>query len=215
MSKETLDDKDLQKQEAEKQQNANNNNTANQEQPDVNNDAPNSDDDKNPNAENEAQQSNSAEKEESNTEQTELEKVTEELQKLKNQHLRLYADFENHRKRTAKERMELFTTANREMMEAMLPILDDFKRALPNIEDTEAREGVELIYSKFKNVLQQKGLKPMESAKGKDFDVETMEAITKIPAPTAKEKGKVVDEVEPGYYLGEKIIRYAKVVIGE
>lgn len=215
MSKETLDDKDLQKQEAEKQQNVNDNNAASQEQPDVNNEAPNSNNDNNLNVESEAEHSNSAEKKEPNTEQTELEKVTEELQKLKNQHLRLYADFENHRKRTAKERMELFTTANREMMEAMLPILDDFKRALPNIEDTKAREGVELIYSKFNNVLQQKGLKPMESAKGKDFDVETMEAITKIPAPTEKEKGKVVDEVEPGYYLGEKIIRYAKVVIGE
>jgi len=141
--------------------------------------------------------------------------LEEEINKLKEQHLRLYADFENYKKRTSRERLELYSSANREMMEALLPILDDFNRALPNIEDEKAREGVDLIFNKLTHLLQQKGLKPMESAVGKDFDVETMEAITKIPAPEDAQKGKVVDEVEPGYYLGEKIIRYAKVVIGE
>ena len=209
MSKETLDEKEKQQQSAEKEQEIKDNKEKSGEKESA------KAEEITDSAQAEAESDLDEPEGELESEKTELEKVTEELQKLKNQHLRLYADFENHKKRTAKERMELFTTANREMMEAMLPVLDDFKRALPNIEDKKAREGVELIYSKFNNVLQQKGLKPMESAKGKEFDVETMEAITKIPAPTKKEKGKVVDEVEQGYYLGDKIIRYAKVVIGE
>ncbi len=141
-------------------------------------------------------------------------KLEEELASLKDQNLRLFAEFENHRKRTAKERLELFSTANQELMIALLPVLDDFERALKNLEG-EAAEGVKLIYNKFENTLKNKGLKPMENAAGKAFDVETMEAITRIPAPDKKLKGKVVDQIEKGYQLGNKIIRYAKVVVGE
>jgi len=128
--------------------------------------------------------------------------------------LRLFADFENYKKRTAKERVELFGTANIELMSALLPVLDDFKRALKNM-DGEALEGVKLIANKFEGILKQKGLKPMEDTTGKEFDVDTMEAVTRIPAPDKKLKGKVVDEIEQGFYLGTKIIRYARVVVGE
>lgn len=141
--------------------------------------------------------------------------LSEELQKLKDQHLRLFADFENYKRRTAKERIELFGSANQELMSALLPVLDDFQRALKNLEETEAHSGVQLIFSKLENTLKQKGLKPMESSVGKDFDLDTMEAVTRIPAPEEALKGKVVDELERGYELGTKIIRYAKVVVGE
>jgi molecular chaperone GrpE len=162
------------------------------------------------------------------TTETEASPVTEEenplvkiealevaLSQEKDQKLRLYADFENHKKRTAKERIELFGTANQELMSALLPIVDDFKRALKNVENTEAEEGIKLIYHKFENTLKQKGLKPMENCTGKDLDVDTMEAITRIPAPSEDLKGKVVDEIEQGFFLGNKIIRYARVVVGE
>tara|TARA_R110002050_G_scaffold71466_5_gene153636 strand:+ start:164 stop:754 length:591 start_codon:yes stop_codon:yes gene_type:complete len=141
--------------------------------------------------------------------------LEEALAQEKDQKLRLYADFENHRKRTAKERIELFGSANQELMSALLPIVDDFKRALKNVQNSEAEEGIKLIYHKFESTLQQKGLKPMENCTGKDFDVDTMEAITRIPAPSEELKGKVVDEIEQGFFLGNKIIRYARVVVGE
>jgi len=141
--------------------------------------------------------------------------LEEALKTEKDQKLRLYADFENHRKRTAKEKVELFGSANQELMSALLPVVDDFKRALQNTEDEAAREGINLIFSKFENTLKQKGLKPMESTVGKDFDVDTMEAITRIPAPSDDLKGKVVDEIEQGFHLGNKILRYARVVVGE
>ena len=141
--------------------------------------------------------------------------LEEALAQEKDQKLRLYADFENHRKRTAKERVELFGSANQELMSALLPIVDDFNRALKNVENSEAEEGIRLIYHKFENVLQSKGLKPMEDTTGKDFDVDTMEAITRIPAPSPELKGKVVDQLEQGFFLGNKIIRYARVVVGE
>jgi molecular chaperone GrpE len=141
--------------------------------------------------------------------------LEEELKQEKDQKLRLYADFENHRKRTAKERIELFGSANKELMSALLPIVDDFQRALKNIESSEAQEGISLIFSKFESTLKQKGLKPLESSVGKDFDVDSMEAITRIPAPSEDLKGKVVDEIEQGFQLGNKILRYARVVVGE
>lgn len=141
--------------------------------------------------------------------------LEEELKQEKDQKLRLYADFENHRKRTAKERVELFGSANQELMSVLLPIIDDFQRALSNLEDQETKEGIELIFNKFENTLKQKGLKPMESTIGKEFDVDTMEAITRIPAPTEDLKGKVVDQIEQGFHLGTKILRYARVVVGE
>jgi molecular chaperone GrpE len=147
-------------------------------------------------------------------EQNPTAKLEEELAALKDKNLRLFAEFENHRKRTAKERLELFSTANQELMVSLLPVLDDFERALKNL-NSDAAEGVQLIYNKFENTLKGKGLVAMEDTTGKDFDVESMEAITRIPAPDEKLKGKVVDQIEKGYLLGTKIIRYAKVVVGE
>ena len=147
--------------------------------------------------------------------QARIAELEEELKAEKDQKLRLYADFENHRKRTAKERVELFGSANQELMSALLPIIDDFKRGLENLKDEESKEGIALISNKFENILKQKGLKPMESTIGKDFDVDTMEAITRIPAPSEDLKGKVVDEIEQGFHLGNKILRYARVVVGE
>ncbi len=141
--------------------------------------------------------------------------LEEALAAEKDQKLRLYADFENHRKRTAKERVELFGSANQELMSALLPVVDDFKRALENMKGSETEEGIRLIFNKFENTLKQKGLKPMESTIGKAFDVDTMEAITRIPAPSEDMKGKVIDEIEQGFELGNKIIRYARVVVGE
>lgn len=145
----------------------------------------------------------------------ELARIRQELDEAKDQRLRLYAEFENFRRRTAKERVELFSTANQELMTALLPILDDFNRALKAQEDDKATEGVKLIHNKLENTLKSKGLKPMESTIGKDFDADTMEAVTQIPAPDKKQKGKVIDEIEPGYQLGNKILRYAKVVVGQ
>ena len=141
--------------------------------------------------------------------------LTAEVAKLKDQHLRLFAEFENYKKRTSKERVELFSTANQELMSALLPVLDDFKRALKNIADDKEKEGIQLIHNKFETTLKTKGLRPMDSTIGQEFDAETMEAVTRIPAPSEDLKGKVVDEIESGYYLGSKILRFPKVVTGE
>lgn len=143
------------------------------------------------------------------------EELKDELAKVKDQHLRLFADFENFKRRTAKEKVELYGSANIELMSALLPVLDDFNRAMKNMEEGEALNGIKLIYNKFENTLKQKGLRPMEETTGKTFDVDTMEAVTRIPAPEEALKGKVVDELEAGYYLGNKILRYARVVVGE
>lgn len=155
----------------------------------------------------------------SQEEVSEVDKLRSEVEDLKNQNLRLYAEFENFRKRNARERVELATTANKEVLSALLPILDDFQRALKNVPegeaDSETAKGISLIHSKLNETLRQKGLTPMESTVGKKFDVEEMEAITKIPAPSPDMKGKVVDEIEAGYRLGDKILRYAKVVVAD
>ena len=147
----------------------------------------------------------------------EVAQLKEELASAKDQNLRLYAEFENFKRRNAKERLELMSTANRDVMQAMLPIIDDFERAMKNISRTDENqalfEGVDLIYQKLTETLKQKGLKPMESSIGKDFDVETMEAITRLPVPDKKQNGKVLDEVERGYYLGDKVLRYARVLV--
>ena len=136
-----------------------------------------------------------------------------EVAEYKDKYLRLYSEFENYRRRTSKERLELISTANSGLMEALIPIADDFDRALK--AGTEgAVEGVELIFSKFKNTLEGKGLKKMETSSGDDFDEDFHEAITQIPAPDESLAGKIVDIVEPGYFLGEKVIRFAKVVTG-
>jgi molecular chaperone GrpE len=148
---------------------------------------------------------------------SEVEKALAEAADWKDKYVRLYAEFDNYKRRTSKERIDLLKTATEDLMTSLIPIIDDFDRALKNIpvtEETKAlREGVELIHNKFNKTLQQKGLTAM-NAQGEVFNSELHEAITQIPAPTEELKGKVVDEVEKGYYLGDKVIRYAKVVIG-
>ncbi|UOQ55194.1 nucleotide exchange factor GrpE [Hymenobacter cellulosivorans] len=147
----------------------------------------------------------------------EASKTDAELAELKDKYLRLAAEFDNYKRRTAKERQDLFKTASQELMVALLPVLDDFDRARHHTKDTEdanaVRESIEIISTKLQKTLQQKGLTPMET-KGGAFDADLHEAITQIPAPSEDLKGKVVDEVEKGYYLGDKVIRHAKVVLG-
>lgn len=156
-----------------------------------------------------------------NTENTE--NLTEELSleeqliQQKDQYIRLYAEFENYKRRTQKEKLDFAQYANRNMMTSMLAILDDFERALKEISksgDSENLKGIELIYNKFKNTLIEKGLKSVEVKAGDDFNVDFHEAITQIPAPSDELKGKIVDVVETGYQLHDKVIRFAKVVIG-
>ncbi|MHA3788079.1 nucleotide exchange factor GrpE [Flavobacterium hauense] len=145
------------------------------------------------------------------------EKLGEDLAKEKDKFLRLFAEFENYKKRTSKERMDLFKTANQEVLQALLPVLDDFDRAMTQIsksEDEVLLKGVELIHNKLKDTLVSKGLEQVELKAGDAFDADFAEAITQIPAPTADLKGKIVDVVEKGYKLGDKIIRFPKVVIG-
>ncbi|MDO7874185.1 nucleotide exchange factor GrpE [Hymenobacter sp. ASUV-10] len=141
-----------------------------------------------------------------------------ELADLKDKYLRLAAEFENYKRRTTKERIDLFKTANQELMVALLPVLDDFDRArnatATTTDANAVRESIDIIQTKLNKTLQQKGLTAME-AKGGDFDAELHEAITQIPAPSDDLKGKIVDEVEKGYYLGDKVIRHAKVVLGQ
>jgi len=148
-----------------------------------------------------------------------VEKLQDEVQDLKDQNLRLYAEFENFRKRTAKERLQMMDSANKDTLAALLPVLDDFDRALKNTEATPENEavleGLKLIQHKLGETLKNKGLIAMESTIGKAFDVEEMEAITQIPAPTPELAGKVIDEVEKGYKIGEQVLRYAKVVVGK
>jgi molecular chaperone GrpE len=140
------------------------------------------------------------------------------IQIEKDKYLRLFAEFENYKKRTSKERIELFKTANQEVMTALLPIMDDFDRGLVEIkksEDSELFKGMELINNKLNTTLIQKGLSVIEVKAGDDFDSEIHDAITQIPAPTEDLKGKIIDCVEKGYKLGDKIIRHPKVVIGQ
>lgn len=140
------------------------------------------------------------------------------LKEEKDKYLRLYSEYENFRKRTAREKMDLLQMAGKEVIMSMLPVLDDFDRALKSADSTENHkavvEGFELIYKKMFGALQAMGLKAMNTV-GETFDAEIHEAVTKIAAPSEKEKGKVVDELEKGYYLNEKVIRFAKVVVGE
>ncbi len=181
---------------------------------------------------------NGAEKEitvENSTEQTESnsmestdtpEEVSEakadekdEVAEMKDKYLRLYSEFENYRRRTAKEKLDLIGSASAELLTELLPVMDDFDRAAASANDEKAdfkqlKEGFNLIRQKFNRVLTSKGLKEMECGQGADFDVELHEAITQIPAPTDKLKGKIVDVVEKGYTLNEKVIRFAKVVVG-
>jgi molecular chaperone GrpE len=154
-------------------------------------------------------------------EMTNEEKLEEELAKEKDKFLRLFAEFENFKKRTVKERMDLFKTANQEVLQAILPVLDDFDRALIQITKSDTTEeqillkGVELIHEKLKSTLVSKGLEQVEIKTGDDFNADFAEAITQIPAPSDDLKGKIVDVIEKGYKLGDKIIRFPKVIIGQ
>ncbi len=148
------------------------------------------------------------------------ERLKLELIQEKDKFLRLFAEFENYKKRTSKERIELFKTASEDLMSVLLPILDDFERALNVIkkvkdEDDELLKGVELINNKLQNTLAQKGLSIITVNGGDAFDVELHEAISQIPAPNEDLKGKIIDVLEQGYKLGEKVIRYPKVVTGQ
>ena len=149
---------------------------------------------------------------------SELEKLQEELSAEKDRHIRLFAEFDNFKKRTSKERLELIQTAGKEVVVSMLPVLDDFERALKQMETAQdlaaVKEGVQMIHNKFKATLEQKGLKEMQAIQ-QEFNADVHEAITEIPAPTEDLKGKVIDQVEKGYYLFDKIIRFAKVVVGK
>lgn len=153
-----------------------------------------------------------------NEKEAEIERLQSELSEAKDKYLRLYSEFENFRRRSAKERLDLVQSANQELVEDLLPVLDDFERANQSFtEDMDAasiKEGMELISNKFRKSLERKGVKPMENKPGMDFDPDIHEAITKIPAPKDELKGKVVDVIEKGYYLNDKVIRFAKVVIG-
>lgn len=162
----------------------------------------------------------------SEPERTELETLRAELDLLRaehqavhDKHIRLFAEFDNFRKRTAKERLELMQYAGENSLKAVAPVMDDLTRAVANNENVDdvaaVREGVKLIHQKLQNVLAGQGLKAMPDAKGEPFDTDRHEAITKAPAPTPDLKGKVLDVIENGYTLHDKVIRYAKVVVGE
>jgi molecular chaperone GrpE len=147
----------------------------------------------------------------------EVQKIQSELAELKDKYLRLYSDFDNFRKRTAKERLDLISSASERVLVSLLPVLDDVERAEGTFEKHEdgriEKEGIQLIFNKFKHILKQNGLQEME-AKGKAFDVDLHECITQFPAPSEDLKDKVIDVAEKGYYLNEKVIRFAKVVVG-
>ena len=146
------------------------------------------------------------------------EQLKEELAKEKDKFIRLFAEFENYKRRTAKERIDLFKTASQDVMVSLLPVLDDFDRAYIEISKTEEKDllkGVELISNKLKDTLKKKGLEPIVVKQGDTFNADDHEAITQIPAPTEDLKGKIIDVIEKGYKLGEKVIRFPKVVIGQ
>lgn len=157
-------------------------------------------------------------KKETKKKKSKQEELKIELAEAKDKYLRLYSEFENFRRRTAKEKLDLVGTANEGLMHSLLPILDDFERAdksfSEEMEVKAMKEGIDLIHSKFKNVLEQKGIKKMEIDAGSDFDTELHEAITQIPAPEEKLKGKIIDVIENGYLLSDKVVRFAKVVTG-
>lgn len=146
------------------------------------------------------------------------EKINNELAEMKDKYIRLVAEFDNFRRRSAKEKMELTQTAGKEIIQALLVVLDDSERAAKQMETStdinQVKEGINLVFGKFKSILQSKGLKKMESI-NQFFDADLHEAITEIPAPTQEMEGKIIDEVEPGYYLNEKLIRFAKVIVGK
>jgi molecular chaperone GrpE len=158
---------------------------------------------------------NTAESAEEN-DNKEIVKLQAELASSKDKYIRLYSEFENFRRRTAKEKLEMIQSANEQLLKSLVPVADDFERAEKSFKDKNDKdsEGFFLIQNKFRKVLEQYGVKPMEIQKGADFNPDVQEAITQIPAADESLKGKVVDVVEKGYLLNEKVIRYAKVVVG-
>lgn len=155
-------------------------------------------------------------KEEAKEEQVDVAKLQSELAEQKDKYIRLYSEFDNFRRRTAKEKLEMIQSANEQLLKALLPVIDDFERAEKSFKDKDSKdlEGFFLIYNKFKKTLDQYGVKVMEAGSGSEFNPDLHEAITQIPAPDEKLKGKIVDVVERGYLLNEKVIRFAKVVVG-
>jgi molecular chaperone GrpE len=145
-------------------------------------------------------------------------KLQLKIEELNDKYLRLYSEFDNYRKRTQKERLELSRTASADVIIELLPVMDDFERAIKSTADSTdciaVKEGVNLIFSKFKGIMEKKGVKAIDAI-GQEFNTDFHEAITYIPAPTEDMKNKIVDEVEKGYFLGDKVIRYSKVVIGQ
>jgi molecular chaperone GrpE len=157
-------------------------------------------------------------KEQVEGEEAKEESSEEKYNELNNKFLRLYAEFENFRKRTNKERLDIINNANADLLKDLIPVIDDFERAIANNESSEdivaIKEGFSLIYNKYKGILQTKGLKSME-AKGEVFDPEVHEAVANMPTDDKKLKGKIIDDVEKGYLLNERVLRYAKVVVGQ
>ena len=150
-------------------------------------------------------------------EKDDITNLQEEVEKEKERYLRLFAEFENYKRRTGRERVELFKTAGQDVITSLLPVMDDFDRALKEIkksEDDSLLQGVKLIQNKLKETLRAKGLEPMEVKQGDTFDAELHEAVTQIPAPSDDLKGKIIDVVENGYHIGDNILRFAKVVTG-
>ena len=156
---------------------------------------------------------NSPETTEEQEQSSESEPAIDELAEMKEKYLRLYSDFENFRKRTAKEKIELIQTASAGVIVDLLSVIDDYERALANAPEGEISEGTKLIFAKISSLLQSNGLKELP-AKGEVFDAEIHDCITQFPAPSVEEKGKVVEVIEKGYTLNEKVIRFAKVVVG-
>ncbi|CVK16838.1 MAG: nucleotide exchange factor GrpE [Apibacter sp.] len=144
--------------------------------------------------------------------------LTEKLEKEKDRYIRLFAEFDNYKKRVIKERQDLLKYSDKEILESLLPVLDDFDRAINELEKKEDNlsvlEGVKLIYNKLFNTLKERGLTVVDVKPGDDFNIDFQEAITQVPSPDESLKGKIIDVVQKGYLLHEKVIRYAKVVIG-
>jgi molecular chaperone GrpE len=150
---------------------------------------------------------------------SEVEQLKENLASEKDKFMRLFAEFENYKKRTSKERIELFKTASRDVMTSLIPVLDDFERALKHMKEDKASEtvlqGVDLIYNKFKSALENQGLAKIEVKQGDVFNPDEHEAIAQIPAPDEAMKGKIIDVTEVGYKLGERVLRFPKVAVGQ
>jgi molecular chaperone GrpE len=149
----------------------------------------------------------------------ELNKLKSELSELKDKYIRLYSEFDNFRRRTAKEKLDLVSNANEDLMLELLPVMDDFERAMNSFDSNNGDvdtlgEGVKLIYNKFKTITEKMGLKNMITKPGDEFNSELHDAISHIPAPEEELKGKIIDTIEKGYYLNDKVIRFAKVVTG-